>query len=364
MAHLTLGCDFGAQHLVAIKDLVADQILNNTPHKITGVYGSMRGPANPFRSVRPSRREKSGHRQEFKDSINILKQLGLSVSITLNSTHPHLGGRLRQNIFDSRNVMDELLKYVAEMSEYVDYWIISHPHLVEVLHSHAPSKPKIILSTIMNVYYLSQVEWIRKNWPLVARICPSIYRNRDLAWIARANRIIPLEVLANEFCSIGGIPCEGLYRQACYNSQSLDIRGWNPMKSCCIQSRDLDPASWISARVVLPHWLRAYQTTTGVSQFKISGRTHDAAFVRYIGQVYCSGAGTGSIRKLWGQLEATLNGVKSKKKAHHDAIDAAPDIPMESVACYFNELFKCNLNECRLTCNKCQQIYEEIMEDV
>jgi len=362
MSELTIGCNFSAQHLVAIKDLVADQVLNETPNRITGVYGNVRGSANPFRSVRPSRREKAGVKSEFIASIDVLKQLGLTVSITMNSTFPHLGDRLRKNIFDNLEAVRNLVQYVSEMHEYVDYWIITHPHVIELFHSALNFKPKIVLSTIMNVYYLSQVNWIQKNWPLVAKICPSIYRNRDLAWLSRANNIIPLEVLANEFCSIGGIPCEGLYRQACYNSQSLNVRGWNPMTSCCIKSRDVDEASWISARVILPQWLKAYQASTGVKNFKISGRTHEAAFIRYIGNAYCTGKATGSIRQLWGQLEATLR-TSNKKKAHHDAIEKAPCIPIEQVACYFNELHHCDLNECRLTCNTCQHIYDEIMED-
>ena len=363
MSSLTIGCDFRVQHLVAIKDLIEYQEANNTPHRITGVYGNMRGNANPFNSVRPSRREKAGHQSEFISSIKFLKDKGLTISLTLNSTFPHLDKSLKANVFDSRVAISILLKYIEGMDQYVDYWIIAHPHLVEVFHSDVICNPKIILSTIMGVYYLSQVRWISTNWPLVARICPSIYRNRDLAWLSRANEIIPLEVLANEFCSIGGIPCEGLYRQACYNSQSLDVIGWNPMTSCCIESRELDPSSWISARVVLPQWLPLYETATGVEHFKISGRTHDAAFIRYIGQTYCSGKGTGNIRQLWGQLEATLPDV-DKSKAHHEAIDKSPCIPMESVAEHFYALHQCNLEECRLTCFKCNHIYTKIMEEV
>jgi collagenase-like PrtC family protease len=317
--------------------------------------------ANPFRSVRPSRREAKGKVKEFKDSIQFLKDLGLEVSITLNSLFPHVGNNIKRNIFDDDTAFVELIEYIKSMHDFVDYWIVSHPHVIELMHSAISFDTKITISTIMNVNRLSQVNWIKKNWPRVRRICPAIDRNRDLAWIARANRLIPMEVLANEFCSIGGIPCEGLYRQACYNSQSLNVRGWNPMTSRCIHSRDADQSSWISARVILPQWLRSYQSVTGVKQFKVSGRTHKAAFIRYIGKAYCRGVATGSIRQLWGQLQATLPGV-DKKKAHHKAIDEAPCIPIERVADFFRTLMICKLDECRLTCFKCKDVYDQIME--
>lgn len=352
MIELSLGCNFTEEHVDVICDLVQLQRSINSTNRITSVYGSP-GILNPFGSVRPRRREIDIDSSTYSKSLRRLRTCGVQVMWTMNSLIP----THRAKIDTLQNVATWLSDSYSQYGLF-DKLIVSHPGLIDALHANMPID--LVISTIMNVHSVAQVKEIKNRWPNVIAICPALWRNRDLDWLKRANRIIPLELLANEFCSIGGVECEGLYRQACYLSQSLDAT-WNPM-DICRSSRERNPESWLKAKFILPDWMDKYREETGIKSFKITGRTHPAGFIRYIGERYIRGVACGNLLALWGMLEATYANANQNAVQQETLIYRYPNIPVEEVAKadYFLSP-ACSSETCSDSCNHCLRLYNRIM---
>ena len=352
-----LGCDFSDEHTLAIRKLVECTSLENSRY-IGSVYGSPGGIVNPFGSTRPLKRETQISKKTFETNVKMLTGLGLKINFAFNSLFPHkrviTNKGYNKNVFDS----DETLRIFEGVIDYlkglgINTFILAHPMLVDYFHNHSiGNNTQIILSTIMNVHSLSQLLWIRKNWPRVIRICPALWLNRKLEWLAAANEIIALEPLVNEFCSIGGVECEGLYRQACYMSQTMDIT-WNPMLSRCIKSRVQEPWSWLMAKFILPQWISYYFNSTGISNYKITGRTHNVRFVKYIGESYLNGTVKGNLLSLWGHLEATLN--KANWAKEQLLATSKTIIDIDDVVPLLEQFRTCDENRCRIDCTFCER---------
>lgn len=338
MVNLDIGCDFSVEH---VETIIALNKLENAKHRIDSVYGSP-GAANPFGSVRPLRRE---HTEEnFFKHVYLLNEAGIRANITLNSLVPCRSRKVECNIFDNTMTAGLLQVYLKGMEGYNVALIVSHPGLLDWLHAWkgwAYPLP-ITISTIMNVHRLSQMEYIKQRWPLVTKICPALWKNRDFPWLKAANKIILLELLANEFCSIGGIECEGLYRQTCYMAQSLGIKNWNPM-DVCIAERKKHPEAWLMARFILPQWLDKYKKKTGVEHFKITGRTHPASFIKDVGTKYVMGMAEGNLLSLWGQLEATMEGSDQAQ----EQVDVLSEnyIPIKIAEKLIHHIHSCSVGE-------------------
>ena len=354
MINLSVGCNFGEEHIQAICDLIDLQVSLNSENRITSVYGSP-GYLNLFGSVRPRRREMDVKDQSYLDGIQRLRNRNVSIMWTMNSLTP---------LFRTSSVsFDDVATWLvnAHGTGMFDQLIISHPGLIDSMLNFPHIG--IIISTIMNVHNIAQINMIKEKWPTVVGICPALWRNRDLEWLKRANKIIPLELLANEFCSLGGVECEGLYRQTCYLSQSMDMTTWNPM-DICRPSRERSPEAWLKAKFILPDWMKSYETETGVKSFKITGRTHPASFIKYVGEMYVRGEAHGNLLALWGMLEATYADAKPcQDAAQKDALGHVyPNIPVEKVAkagYYLNPI--CNSENCSDTCEHCKRLYDKIM---
>ena len=360
MPALMLGCDFSQEHVDCIIALQKSVVEDGLPARISGVYGSPAG-ANPFGSVRKLEREVEATTAEFVARAKQLRGVGIEINLTFNSMYPYLkNAATHSNIFDSPSAKEEFWLFMERINDVVDNVIVAHPHIIELLHDHKRAVDVgIIISTIMNVHTIPQIIWIRDNWPLVRRVCPALWKNRQFSWLKNAQQIIPLELLANEFCSIGGVSCEGLYRQACYLSQSQELRGWNPMTSCCIASRDASPEAWLMARIILPQWMKVYEEKTGVYDFKISGRTHDTAYICAIGHMYTKGDADCNLLDLWGQLQATLN--KPDWQNEQNAATHRWNIPTRAVEHMIEQYTNCNPDTCGILCEKCKHTVDLIL---
>ncbi len=362
MSSLTLGCDFSAEHIQAIERVIGLSTVNNWPTCITEVYGSPAG-ANPFGSVRPSFRETKLNDADFKKNIRWLRDLGVKSKLTLNSLVPRMkvGSFSHSFILTDERAQEALAEFVKEYHDLISGWVVAHPGVIDFMHQFPKSwELNITISTIMNVHTLGQMQWIKKNWPLVTTVCPALWKNRDFEWLRSANNILPLELLVNEFCTIGGVECEGLYRQACYLSQSIESK-WNPMLTRCIKSRIDKPWSWLMARFILPQWIEYYKENFGIEHFKITGRTHPAEFVEFVGNAYCQEDFDGNLLELWGQLTATLD--KDNWNVKQDAEVALVNIPTRSIESMLYENFPCTSDLCGVLCEKCKNTYIRITGD-
>ncbi|MBW8002632.1 MAG: hypothetical protein FVQ80_11525 [Planctomycetes bacterium] len=366
MKGINIGCDFSMPHVEAIQRLVEYGDVNGCDVKITGVYGSPRH-ANPFGSVRPMKREVFTLWEDVVRNIERLRGAGLEINLAMNSLLPHLKGaqdtsKITANILDCKVVKDEFISFVEKCLPHIDNLIIAHPYLMDLLHEHFyGDQIGIIASTIMNIHTIPQLHWIKSNWVKVNKVCPALWKNRNIDWLTEANSIMPLELLVNEFCSIGGVECEGLYRQACYMSQSLEIKHWNPMLTCCIAERAKKPWSWMMARVILPQWLEYYHETAGIQHFKLTGRTHDAEYLEEVGRYYLEEEFHGNVPALWGQLEAVLNRIAWSEEQKKAA--ARVNIPADLFDDMFHKyaLMRCDPDVCGVVCKSCENYYKEVI---
>jgi collagenase-like PrtC family protease len=361
MSRIDLGCNFSDEHVDTILDIVKAQEAENRPHRVVGVYGTPKGESNPFGSTRPRGRETEVTDENFLYNLIRLRDAGLEINLTINMVFPYIRTEGPDaNIFNQRYVQDKMRDMFINYGQYVESWIMSSPFLIDFYHQIGPLGAGIKISTIMNVHGLKQMQEIKERWPRVTAVCPSIWMNRDFEWLSRANEIIPLELLANEFCSIGGAECDGLYRQACYLSQNMEVE-WNPMKAACIESRADNPEAWLMARFILPQWIKDYRLETGVDRFKVTGRTHTPEYIKYIGDVYTKGTCSGNLLQLWGQLEATFNKEDQQHK-HEDAVDKTV-IDIEDVENLLIGFRNCDITRCGVTCQFCKQMAKDLFAD-
>ena len=348
MRKLNLGFNFTQEHFEVLMYLLEHCKRSYT--RIASIYGSP-GSLNPFGSVREGYRESTPTFEEMADWLIRIKDEGVKVNITLNSLtpyHPEL------HVTMSIDKMEDALQiFLDKWKILVDCWIVAHPGIIDIVHKVAPHA-KVIVSTIMNVHTLPQLHWIKKNWPQVVSVCPAIEKNRNFAWLKQANAILPLELLANEFCSMGGVTCEGLYRQACYMTQSLDLDGWCA-RDKCMEQRKNDPTAWLKSYFILPQWLEKYEQVTGIEHFKITGRTHGFKYFKFITETYLNEYFDGNLLALWGQLEATMpDADQIKEQADAEKCLSIPTSLLNN----FN-FENCSPDNCGIICIQCDKLCEE-----
>lgn len=367
MANLNIGCNFTKEHVDAILKLrnLSKEYpsVHHFPNRITDVYGSP-GDVNPLGSVRPTKREVHVEWKGFKQTNHTLREAGIKTNVTLNSLFPHYRHAAGLHLW-SGATRETLATFLARCSLIgpMDY-IIAHPALLDILHEKRvlPASSKITISTIMNVHSLAQLHWIKERWPRVKRVCPALWKNRDFKWLTQANAIIPLELLVNEFCTMGGVECEGLFRQACYLGQSMDVSAWSALDVCTAE-RKAHPEAWLKARFILPQWIPLYVKETGVKHYKVTGRTHPASFIYDVGLKYVQGEAKGNLLSLWGQLEATKLSDKDKQQAMQEETLSAVNIPIEELHYLERMIPNCSVGEkCGLTCLTCEMKWKEMQE--
>lgn len=178
-------------------------------------------------------------------------------------------------------------------------------------------------STIPNTFQIPQILHFADEYGITKATVP-LWRNRDFVWLNMANQVlhnarkahsedlanpdykrpVELELLANEFCHLGFGDCEGVFRQSCYQMSSHGGKTNSVYpQSICTKLRMKDPTAWIKAKFILPQWMRRYALKTGISRFKITGRTHPAMFLKRILPYYYREFFSGNLLELWAHLE-------------------------------------------------------------
>jgi collagenase-like PrtC family protease len=366
MAMLNVGCNWTWE---LIEGLCKRTSSTHTGVNIASVYGSVIGPGrlgdNPFRTARPDERLRVVDDMEFVSMVDTLHAAGIDINYTINANCipvPELftrGGQLISRAVD----------WLLNMSVYADSFTVAHPLVIEAVQRHT-SVP-IECSIIMDIRTLGQLHWIKDHWPSVARVCISLDRNRDFAFLREASKMHKqdtapdLDLLVNEFCSIGGHSCSGLFRQSCYmaHSHGYFMQADNYPMSRCTASRWKRPASWLCAPFILPQWLSFY-TDLGVRTFKISGRTHPTEYILSIVDAYLRREYRGNLLGLWAQLESIWNTAKGQEEAV-----SRLNIPVELLdSCSpggqflrrFGHGSSCQSLDCGRTCTFCDRVFDNI----
>jgi collagenase-like PrtC family protease len=294
MIHFNLGYNFDESLIGKIKEL-------NEKYKdkcrISEVYGSLRFSEIYLPTARPDYRIPDISIDKLKCHIEKLRDINVRFNYTLNS--PNTSIWFHANY--SRII--EILNYIKP-----NIITVSHPLILQQLTN---TDFKIEISTILDVNNLNAVKmWLEIN-PNIEKICLSITVNRDfqfLTGLSMTPYASKVELLANEFCNVKGIPCQNFFRKACYDLHSI---GGNKNKKFnnfplgwCSKSRYSDSSSWIKANVILPRDIPAYRSL-GINKFKLSGRTMPTKFIVKIAESYMSFGETGpdNLLELWGHVD-------------------------------------------------------------
>ena len=275
----------------------------NPKARIAEMYGSLKTKHNPVGSARPDSRIPEVSLEFFEEYIQKANANGIDINYTINSTCVgnliELGAREAQIAYFLQDLEKLGVKRVT----------VAHPIIAKLVAKH--SDLAVEISTIMHVETMSQLDKFLWMCPTVDKICMNIYKNRDFNFLKEFKREadkqdIIVELMANEFCTIGGAPCLGLYRMSCYmvhshgGNDSLEFDGY-PIKGPdgCITSRIQSPASYLKARFILPQWYDLYKKETGIEHFKITGRTHTYDQIMPAVEAYTSGHFKGNLLDLW-----------------------------------------------------------------
>lgn len=210
---------------------------------------------------------------------------------------------LNQSCIDSiqefkRNWDGKLKDDVTELHALgVHEWTVTSPLLVELLHDLFPTD-FIEVSTIAECATPEDaMRWMELGVKGV-NIATSI--NRDFAMINAIQETgIEVSLLANEACLFRCPWRRECYNLSSHNSQrSEELFVFYPF-SRCNEVRMAKPVEWLRSRMVLPQWMKLYQSNLGVNWFKVAYRTHPIEVAMPILEAYMAQYHGGNLLALW-----------------------------------------------------------------
>lgn len=318
--------------------------------KIKSIFGSLRSDTIPLISARPDFRLADTDLKTFEREVARAKAGGIEVEYAANAL-------LTQSVEEFCAQEGEFLQQLRYLQSVgVDTLILANPLWMELVSQHTDLNIKV--STILAV-----------NNPLAVRhyaqyrvrsICADIYVNRNIPLLRAMQREgekygIEIELLANEVCLYGDVPCSTQLRTNCYlhssfgGNEKLLYDGW-PF-SRCQRARQENPICWLKIPYILPQHLSRYRELTGISRFKISGRTNTQEYLFTCLRQYMQERFSGNIQKLF-MLPQNIQS------------DCSLDITAEKLeeAGYFLKWLEeggCCDYQC-YKCGHCERVYEEI----
>ena len=322
---------------------------------IAEVYGSV--PLEGVRCARPIDRLPDFSLEQVASYINRLHDIDVTFNWTMNNS-------CFGSLTDFHSNVQALKTNIYALEDIgVDRITVSDMLIAETVFQYFDGG--IEISTIQHAYSVNQLKYYASNKIYANKICANIMKNRDLKFLAAFNNAciknnIRCELLVNEFCLFG---CP--YRMSCYNIHShTDVNrreyGFYPLGRCN-DKRYAEPWEWIKARAILPQHLRIYQERTGISDFKISGRTHPESIIMKQVEWYMQEDFDGNLLDLWTLLE-NINQDENEQhepKLYIDTKEVADFIK-------YTWLDKDRKDDCDLYCdygcNKCKNLYE-VMRD-
>ena len=262
------------------------------------LYGSLKSSASGLASARPDFRIPDVMPNDFKTFIERAHLNNIRINYTLNAPMC----QSVQMMASEKPLIIDTVKRLVDLG--VDTFTVANSLLFEILGESIDLPFEV--SSLLHTSSVSQIP-IYKQWG-VSQICMDVTRNRDFSFLKSYCEMahkdnIETKLLVNEMCIVGGAPCVGVYQADCVihsslggNEQNL-FCGW-PF-SRCSTSRNNNPSAWLKSRFILPQWLKQYHYLTGISHYKITGRTCPTDWLLGVVKVYLGGRFQGDIRDLW-----------------------------------------------------------------
>lgn len=334
--------------------------------KVDEVYGSIRQHA--WLAARPDFRLPDITMMQLREHVEACTRLGIVFNYTLNTINPGT----REELLMRGLEIKQMLVQFKEMG--IIRLTIANPLLIELVRDLTGDYFEIEVSTVAHVDAVTQIQYLHEKYSL-KKVCVGIHKNRSFHWLKNANDYcsqhgIELEILANEFCANGGANASGgytthcAYRDSCYqlhasDKTAADTRLFDgyPMHHC-MASRDTHPANWLRTRFVRPQDLALYQEKTGISKFKISGRTGSLEYLEMVIEAYMNGEFKGNLLALWKPLETITNGQSELDHEH------GTEIPCDKLDGFLDKWvkskrFDCADELCGTTCVYCEDWYNK-----
>jgi collagenase-like PrtC family protease len=342
MLNFNVGCNFDNELLdktVVLKKYYGHNI---------NFYGSLKKSFTGLPTARPDFRIPDISLQQAKDYITLCHKCGIKFNYTLNSS-------LTADWFNNK-LMDGMYILLKELN--VDIITLSHPIAIDYF---GKKDIPIEISTILEVDNINAIQYYCDTFN-VEKICLSIRKNRDMKFLEAITRYglqEKVELLVNEFCTYGGMPCANFNRKACYELHAMEgnKEGLNkgfPMMWCSA-SRYKDPVSWLKSSVIFPWYLRMYTEIFGITNFKLSGRTLPTEFIVKGLETYLSNGSIcpENLLELWGHVDKVGTDNLLKVPSVKISTTKLKQIPFE----YHN----CDYSICS-ECGYCEKIFELVKE--
>lgn len=339
-------------------DEIAKANAKSKKGKVVELYGSTQADAE-F-AARPDFRLPNVGREYLIEYIKRAKDAGLNFNYTLNSINPC--GSKREFI----RAQERLESLLITLSECGCYRVtVANPMMLEFM-KHINHKLKIELSTIAHIDTVTQIRYYFENYG-VTKICANLNKNRNFDWLEHAARYcktqcIELELMANEFCGVGGngYATHCIYRDSCYICHSTNrtmeddnLLDHYPMEMCTM-SRNQDPSNWLKSRFIRPEDLSVYNNV-GIYNFKLTGRTGSTEYLMKVVKAYLKGDYRGNLLGLWKPLESIT--------ARQDESFTAYNIPNKALNGFIDVFAAgrdCDREVCGITCRYCNNFYDSI----
>lgn len=343
--YLTVGTNFDIDQLEYFID--CNERFDNV--KIDKVYGSIRTEHINLFSARPNFRLGNANRKSFEKYVKLAREHKIGVDYTANA----LLNMSVETLYEKETSIVDHFKYLESVG--ITRIIVANPLIMELVAKHTSLKIKC--STILGINRVNAIKYYAQY--RVDSICPDIYINRNIPLLADIQQEcqkygINLELLANEVCMFGDIPCNNMLRTNCYIHSSL---GGNPQNrfdfwpfSRCQAARKETPASILKIPFVLPIHLERYLQETGISSFKISGRTNTFEYLSSTVEKYMSQSFEGPIENLF-MLPQNIQ----------HTVEESITVEQLMEQKFFEKIFS-RSNCCDYQCHKCQycdKIYEK-----
>lgn len=296
MFKFSVGCTWEPELLNAISKLNEQYLSNGS--KVDELYGSLQGIILGLKSARPDFRLPGISFDAFRKFVNKAHNLGIRINYTINAP---LCESI-QSIREKQQVYKTAIRSLVDVG--VDSFTVANSIMFELISETCDIPLEV--SSVQHPSSVAQLEHYKK-WNC-HQVCMDVTRNRDIAFLrafAEQGRALGIstKLIVNEFCTFGGAPCVGLLQNDCVIHSALGgnqeglFNNW-PF-SRCASNRKQNISAWLKSRFILPAWIQAYNDATGITCFKITGRTCRTDWLLRVIDAYMSGAFSGDIRELW-----------------------------------------------------------------
>lgn len=351
---------------VNFDDKLLDKIIElnkkytKTNSVVSELYGSIKGHADL--AARPDFRLPDKTLTDVTNYVRKAAHNNINFNYTLNSIVPY-GSKYEMS--KHYGYIESIINYFAGIGVY--RITVANPIMLEFIRNVLGNKDiHIELSTIAHIDTITQIKYYHEEYG-VDKICCNLLKNRDFDWLNKAasyciDHNIILELMANEFCGVGGndYGTHCIYRDSCYichatnhSQKDADRMNGYPM-NFCTQSRNRNPVNWLRMNWIRPDDIR-YYNEIGIRHFKITGRTGSTEYITRTIEAYLKQQFTGNLLSLWKPLESIKN--VELEDVH------IVDIPSQNLNGFIENWaynHKVCANEvCGETCTYCQDFYNE-----